>query len=84
MNRLKELRQRCGLSMKEAAEKIGIPYTTYVNYEKSLREPNSEMLLKLAAFFGVTIDYLLGRTDTPYSYSSIDTSDLNVFFMFIE
>ena len=47
--------------MKECAAKLGIPYTTYVNYEKGVREPNSEMLVTLADFFGVSVDYLIGR-----------------------
>ena len=63
MNRLKDLRLALGWNMKKAAEEIGIPYTTYVGYEKGEREPNSEMLIKLADFFGCSIEYLLGRSD---------------------
>lgn len=65
MNRIKELRANQGLNMREAARQLHIPYTTYVNYEKGAREPNSEMLIKLANFFNVSIDYLLGRSDSP-------------------
>ena len=59
MNRIKELREAKGISMKEAARRLGLPYTTYVNYEKGAREPNSEALIKIADFFGVSIDYLI-------------------------
>lgn len=68
MNRMKELREERGLSMKEVAQRLGMPYTTYVNYEKSLREPNSETLIKIAAFFHVSVDYLLGYVSEPDFY----------------
>lgn len=60
MSRISELRSRMGISMKEAAQRLDMPYTTYVNYEKGTREPNSETLIKLSKFFGTTIDCLLG------------------------
>ena len=63
MLRIKQLRERKGLNMKEAAKALGMPYTTYVNYEKGLREPTSEVLIDLADYFETTVDYLVGRTD---------------------
>ena len=51
--------------MREAARKLNMPYTTYVNYEKGTREPNSETLIVLAEFYGVSIDYLLCKSSTP-------------------
>lgn len=65
MNRIQELRMRLGLNMKEAAAKLGLPYTTYVNYEKGTREPNSETLIQLADFYETTIDYLIGKEPSP-------------------
>lgn len=67
MLQIKLLREAKGLNMRETARLLGMPYTTYVNYEKGLREPTSEMLIQIADFFGVSIDYLLGR-------SSIDSA----------
>lgn len=61
MIRLRELREKRGLSMKDVAKALEIPYTTYVNYEKGTREPNIEALFRLADFFGVSIDTLLGH-----------------------
>lgn len=63
LNRIAELRQKRDVSMMQAAKELNIPYTTYVNYEKGDREPNSEMLIKLADYFGVSVDYLIGRSD---------------------
>lgn len=65
MNRIAILRKIRGLSMRAVAVELGIPYTTYVNYEKGFREPNSEMLMRLADFFDVSIDYLIGFSDNP-------------------
>ena len=61
MNRLRELRKKKGLTMKQVASEIGLPYTTYVNYEKGDRDLGTEISIKLADFFNVSIDYLLGR-----------------------
>lgn len=60
MNKLQELRERKGASMKEISRLLGMKYTTYVSYEKGQREPNSDVLVKIADFYGTTVDYLLG------------------------
>lgn len=65
MNRMHELRTEKGISMKEAAARLGMPYTTYVNYEKGTREPNSETLILLAEFYNTSIDYLVGKSSNP-------------------
>ena len=64
MNNIKKLREAAGYNMKEAAAMLGIPYTTYVNYEKGYREPNSEMLIKIADLFDTTVDYIIGKTNS--------------------
>ena len=58
---LKELRNRRELSQTEVAKALGISLRAYQNYEYGQREPNIEMINKLADFYGVTTDYLLGR-----------------------
>jgi transcriptional regulator with XRE-family HTH domain len=58
---IKRFREARGLNMRETAKLLGMPYTTYVNYEKGTREPTSEVLIHLADFFGVSTDQLLGR-----------------------
>lgn len=62
MNRMQQLRMNQGISMKQAAAALGMPYTTYVNYEKGAREPSSEVLIRIAQYYGVSVDYLLGRS----------------------
>ncbi len=62
-DRLKAARENKGLSVKQAAAALRLPYTTYNNYEKNQREPTGGMICKLAEFYGVSTDYLLGRAE---------------------
>lgn len=78
MSRIKDLREQRGISMRKVAEEIGIPYTTYVNYEKGDREPNSEMLIVLANYFKVSIDYLLGRTDSHIDERPLESTNTSL------
>lgn len=66
-NRIKSLRESKGYNMRQMASALNLPYTTYVNYEKGAREPNSEQLILISKYFGVSIDYLMGRTDVPFT-----------------
>lgn len=59
--RLKEIRKSKNISQEQAANALGISVRAYQNYEYEQREPNIEMINKLADFYGVTTDYLLGR-----------------------
>lgn len=63
MNRLAELREEKGLSIRQAAEQMGMKYTTYRSYEREEREMNSEKIRFFCAFYGVSSDYLLCRSD---------------------
>lgn len=58
---IKSLREAKGLSMAKVAAALALPKGTYASYEYGHREPGIEVLLKLADFYGVTVDYLLGR-----------------------
>ncbi|MDE5605427.1 MAG: helix-turn-helix domain-containing protein [Eubacterium sp.] len=60
--RLIELRKSKGLNQRQAAEAIGIDYQNYRKYETS-SFPKEDVYIKIADFYGVTIDYLMGRTD---------------------
>ncbi len=65
MERLRELRIQKGESQTEVANKLNISRQAYNFYENGQREPNHEVLLKLADYYNVTTDYLLGRSDSP-------------------
>lgn len=75
MNRMKHLREELGISMREVARRLEMPYTTYVNYEKGSREPNSETLIEIANFFGTSIDYLLGKSNERHGHSASTLPD---------
>ena len=47
--------------MKEFCNAVGISFNTYQNYETGKRVPTADMLITLADFYGVSVDYLLGR-----------------------
>ena len=58
-NRLLELRCGAGLTQKQVADALDIHSVTYLHYEKDQREPPLELLVRMAAFFDVTTDWLL-------------------------
>ncbi|WP_195603847.1 helix-turn-helix domain-containing protein [Clostridium tyrobutyricum] len=60
---LKQLRYEKGVKQEDVAKTIGISKSGYGYYEQGRSMPDPEMLLKLAKYFNVSVDYLLGRTD---------------------
>ena len=67
--RLRDLRRARGLTQKNLAKESGISYGGIKGYELEIRKPASDAIIKLADFFNVSTDYLLGRTDIPYMAS---------------
>lgn len=61
--RIKQLRNAKRLTQADVAEKIGITRPAYTAYETGKRQPDFDILQKLATLFDVSTDYLLGRTD---------------------
>ena len=66
--KLKDCRLSTKQTQKQIAEKLEISPRAYQHYELGTREPNIEMLIKIAKLFNVSIDYLLGRTNNPISH----------------
>ena len=58
--RLKKLRQEHKLLQKELAKELNLTQQTISSYESNKREPDSETLQKIAQYFNVSVDYLLG------------------------
>ena len=63
MNRIKDLREDMNLRQIDVAQKTGIDQRTLSNYETGKTNPDSYAIIKLAEFYGVTCDYLLGVSD---------------------
>lgn len=59
------LRKKRGLSREAVARALEISAMTYQRYEKDLREPTAPLMVKLADFYGVTLDQLAGRAPLP-------------------
>lgn len=75
MNRLRELRIKSGKSQKDVANFISKTFQAYSLYEQGKREPDNETLSKLADYFSVTIDYLLGRNIIPETKTDLSTDE---------
>ena len=63
--RLRELRASKKVTQKQAAQGAGLSERAYQHYELDEKEPTLSNIVKLADFFEVSTDYLLGRSDTP-------------------
>lgn len=68
--KLKYLRDLKKLTQKEVANSIGVTTSAYGFYEQGKRTPSPELIVKLAEYFNVTTDYLLGHTKTSYSVNA--------------
>lgn len=64
--RLRLCRKQKGMSLKQLADVFGMSHSTLSKYESGTRRPDPDMLIKLAEYFAVSTDYLLGVSDTPY------------------
>jgi transcriptional regulator with XRE-family HTH domain len=60
-DRLKALREDNDLTQEELAKDLNIIRSTLANYESGFREPNFSLLIKIADYFNVSLDYLLDR-----------------------
>ncbi len=63
--RLKELRKKRGISQVKLALDLHTTQNSISRYETGERQADYDMLIAIADYFGVSIDYLLGRTDNP-------------------
>ena len=60
MNKLKEVRRRCKKTQQEVADYLSVDRSTVTKWETGKHDPDNENLLKLAVYYGATIDELLG------------------------
>lgn len=74
MNRLKELRKQKGLKQKDLAGLIGISQSTLSEWESEKYQIDNDNLFKLADYFNVSVDYLLGRDSQSVNLDSHNTT----------
>ena len=66
--RIRNLRTDADLTLENIAQMLGIKQNTYSQYELGVLKYPVEVLVKLAGFYGTSIDYLVGLTDTLTPY----------------
>lgn len=69
--RLRNLREARGLSQKEFADILGVERTRYGKWETKGYEPTFDVLIRIADYFDVSLDYLLGRVEKPQSAKKV-------------
>lgn len=63
--RIRDLREDKDLNQTQVAKMLGMSQTGYSKYETGENDIPTYVLIKLADFYGTSVDYLLGRTDNP-------------------
>ena len=76
-NRIKALRKEKGITIHDIAEISGLSSTAISNYERGLRSPDAETIIKLAKFFECSTDHLLGLTDAKNTDDKIRIIESN-------
>ena len=66
--RLQELRKDHGLSQQDLADKLNVSIHTISSYERNRSVPDDTMKMEIAKLFDISLDYLLGLVDEPYSF----------------
>ncbi len=72
MTNIKLAREKSGKKQQECADELGVTLRAWQTYEQGVREPKFELLIKIADMFGVTTDYLLGRSNAQPPPDPID------------
>lgn len=75
--RLAAIRKAKGVRQADAAQAAGITVRGYQYYEQGAKEPTMTVLIALADYFNVSLDYLVGRSDDPsFSRRNSDSTEL--------
>ena len=73
--RLKYCRNKKGLTQAEFSKVMGIPRSTVSGYETEDKEPDMATIVRFAEFFGVSTDWLLGKSEDPNRFDAVVTRD---------
>lgn len=75
-NRLTVLREEKKLQQKDLAEDLNLAPSTISSYERNVSEPADEIKIRIAKYFDISIDYLIGVTDLRIPFIKTDAVDL--------
>ena len=67
--RIKELREDADKTQRDIAAVLNMPQSQYWRYEQGFRDIPTDILIRLAKYYDVSVDYLLGLTNNPEPYS---------------
>lgn len=78
-NNIKNVREQKNMTQKECADVFGVTLRAWQTYEQGVSEPKYEMLCRIADYYGVTTDYLLGREPAvnPLAGLNINVKEIN-------
>lgn len=79
LKHIEELRKERDWTQAELAKQLNISQQAISKYEKECREPDIDVLIRIAKLFNVSVDYLLGMTDSPNNTSSQNDISNNIF-----
>ncbi|HEQ4557901.1 TPA: helix-turn-helix transcriptional regulator [Streptococcus pyogenes] len=74
--RLKTLRKEAGLTQVDVAEKLGISQPAYASWERGIKKPTQDNLVKLSKILYVSVDYLLGNTENRQTSDVLEDIEL--------
>ena len=80
--RLQELRIKNNISQEKLAKHLGLVRSSICQYEKGKRIPDYQILSKIADYFNVTVDYLLGRDEIPPKDKVLSTDEKAILDLF--
>lgn len=72
MQRLRELRHARGISQQDLADVLHVTQQSIYKYETDKAEPDLDIVIGIAKYFDVSVDYLVGYTDIPIKYEYYD------------
>ena len=78
MIKLTEIRKQEGVSQKQLANDLGVSAGNLCDWEKGRTEPDIEMLIKIADYFDVSVDALLGREENGNTMRNVDRTKMRL------
>ena len=80
--RLRELRKGNNISQKKLSNYLNFGYTAIANYDSGINQPSLDTVKKIAQYFNVTVDYLIGASDYPRREQDITEKEAELLGIF--